>query len=246
LSAAERERLLAKRHLTRKEIKQPDQFVSSSAQMMEWAKSHVNHLLYGVLGIIILIGLFVVWSAWQSQRQQQAEKLLYDAVKLLSLDESPRESTSSQTLTHLQHIAEKFNSTQAAAFAYWYLGHLYFEQKNYTAALAAYHQAQRRFPHQPDLLMPILIALNIGYTKEVSGLCDEAIESFEQVLQSSASWLRGEAFLEIGRCYEQQGTIVQAIATYDRALSDRAVDTTARQKIEEQLTRLRSIQGHTK
>ena len=237
---------MAKRHLTRKEIKQPDQFVSSSVQIMEWVKSHVNYLLYGMLGIVILVGLFVAWSAWQKQRQQQAEKLLYDAVKLLNLDGTSRESTPSQALTHLQHIAEKFNSTQAAAFAYWYLGHLYFEQKNYTAALAAYHQAQRRFPRQSDLLMPSLIALNIGYTQEATGLCDEAIESFEQVLQSAASWLRGEAFLGIGRCYEQKEDIGQAITTYDRALSDSVVDTTARQKIEEQLTRLRSMQGHTK
>jgi tetratricopeptide (TPR) repeat protein len=212
---------------------------------MEWVKSHGNYLLYGMLGVILLIGLFVAWSAWQRQRQQQAEKLLYEAVKLLSLEGSPRESTFSQTLTHLQHIAEDFNSTPAAAFAYWYLGHLHFEQKNHTAAFAAYHQAQRQFPRQPDLLMPSLIALNIGYTKEVSGLYDEAIENFEQVLQSSASWLRGEAFLGIGRCYEQKGAIAQAIATYDRASSDNAVDTAARQKIEEQLTRLRSIQGHT-
>jgi cytochrome c-type biogenesis protein CcmH/NrfG len=237
---------LAKRHLTRKEIKQPDQFVSSSAQIMEWAKNHVNYLLYGMFAIIILIGLLVAWSAWQKQRQHQAEKLLYDAIKLLSLDGSSKESTPSQTLAHLQHIAEKFNSTPAAAFAHWYLGHLHFEQKNYEAALAAYHQAQRWFPYQPDVLMPTLIALNVGYTQEVSGLCDEAIGSFEQVLQSSASWLRGEAFLGIGRCYEQKGAIVQAIATYDRALSDSAVDATARQKIEEQSARLRSTQGHAK
>jgi predicted negative regulator of RcsB-dependent stress response len=237
---------VAKRHLTRKEIKQPDQFVSSSARIMEWAKCHVNYLFYGMFGIIILIGLLVAWSAWQKQRQQQAEKLLYDAVKSLSLGGSPKGSTPSQALTHLQYIAEKFNSTPAAAFAYWYLGHLHFEQKNYAAALAAYHQAQRRFSHQHDLLMPILVTLNIGYTQEVAGLYDEAIGSFEQVLRSSASWLRGETFLGIGRCYEQKGAIVQAIATYERALSDSAVDSATRQKIEGQLTRLRSTQGHTK
>jgi cytochrome c-type biogenesis protein CcmH/NrfG len=237
---------LAKRHLTRKEIKQPDQFVSSSVQIMEWAKSHVNYLLYGICGVIILIGLLMAWSAWQKQRQQQAEKLLYDAVKLLNLDENSKGPNPSEALTYLQLISEKFSSAPAAAFAYWYLGHLYFEQKNYEAALAAYHQAQRRFPRQPDLLMPILASLNIGYTQEVSGLCDEAIRSFEQVLQSSASWLRGEAFLGISRCHEQKGAIDQAITTYDRALSDTAVDTAARQKIEEQLTRLRNTQGHTK
>ena len=72
---------MAKRHLTRKEIKQPDQFVSSSVQLMEWTKSHVRYFLYGMLGILAIVGVLVAWSVWQKQRQQQAEILLYEAVK---------------------------------------------------------------------------------------------------------------------------------------------------------------------
>ena len=94
--------------------------------------------------------------------------------------------------------------------------------------------------------MPVLISLNIGYTQEVSDLCDGAIRSFEQVLQSSAHWLRGEALLGIGRCHEKQGAIDEAINTYDRALSETALDATIRQKVEEQRVRLRATQEHRK
>jgi hypothetical protein len=38
----------------------------------------------------------------------------------------------------------------------------------------------------------------------------------------------------MGRCYEKQGALAEAKATYDRALSNNAVDATIRQKIEEQ------------
>jgi predicted negative regulator of RcsB-dependent stress response len=233
---------VAKRHLTRKEIKQPDQFVSSSVQLMEWTKSHVHYFLYGMLGILAIVGVLVAWSVWQKQRQQQAEILLYEAVKLLNPDGERGNSTPSQTLAKFQRIAEEFSTTSSSAFAYWYLGHQYYEQGNYTAALVAYQQAQSRFSRHKDLFMPVLISLNIGYTQEASDLCDGAIRSFEQVLQSPAHWLRGEALLGIGRCHEKQGAIDAAINTYDRALSETALDATTRQKVEEQRVRLRATQ----
>jgi predicted negative regulator of RcsB-dependent stress response len=231
---------VARRHLTRKEIKRPDQFVSYSVQLMEWAKGHINYLLYGVLGIIIIVGLLVAWSFWQQQRRQEAEILLYQAVKMLNPDGSREASTSSQALTQFRRITTEYSTTPASAFAHWYLGHLYYDQGDFTAALAAYQQAQRRFSRHQDLFMPAIITLNIGYTQEISGLCDEAVGSFEQVVQSSANWLHGEAFLGIGRCYEKKGAIAEAKATYDRALSDNALDATIRQKMEEQRARLRA------
>ena len=237
-----RESPVAKRHLTRKEIKQPDQFVSYSVQLMEWTKSHISYLLYGMLGILAIVGVLVAWSVWQKQRQQQAEILLYEVIQLLNPGSERGNSALSkaQALAKLQHIAEEFSSTPSSAFAYWYLGHQYYEQGDYAAALVAYHQAQRRFSRQQDLFMPVLVRLNIGYTQEASNLCDDAIGNFEHVLQSSTHWLRGEAFLGIGRCHEKEGAIDQAISAYDRALSDTALDVTTRQKVEEQRVRLRA------
>jgi predicted negative regulator of RcsB-dependent stress response len=226
----------------RKEIKQPDQFVSYSVQVMEWTKSHVRSLLYGMFGILVIAGALVAWSVWQKQRQQQAEILLYEAVKLLNPNGERGSSTPNEALAKLQHITEEFSAAPSSALAYWYLGHQYYEQGDYTAALMAYQQAQRRFSGQQDLFMPVLIRLNIGYTQEASNLCDKAIENFEHVLQSSAHWLRGEAFLGLGRCQEKREAIDEAISTYNRALSDVALDSTTRQKVEEQRLRLRAIQ----
>jgi predicted negative regulator of RcsB-dependent stress response len=223
-------------------MKQPDQFVSYSVRFMEWTKSHVSSLLYGVFGILAIVGVLVAWSVWQKQRQQQAEILLYEAVKLLHPDGERGNPAPNEALAKLQHIAEEFSATPSSAFAYWYLGHQYYEQGDYTAALNAYQQAQRRFSRQQDLLMPVLIRLNIGYTQEALNLYDKAIENFEHVLQSSAHWLRGEAFLGIGRCHEKRGAIDEAISTYDRALSDTTLDATTRQKVEEQRVQLRAAQ----
>jgi predicted negative regulator of RcsB-dependent stress response len=228
---------VAKRRLTRKEIKQPDQFVSSSVRVIAWTKGHTKYLLYGALGVMVITGLVVGWAIWQKQQRQQAEVLLYEAIKgLNSTDKSARTLAAEQALEPLQHLTQRYRETPAAALAYWHLGHLQFEQGHYTAALAAYEQARRLLPSNRGLLLPTLVGLNIGYAQESTGACHDAMASFETVLQSSVEWLHGEAFLGIGRCYEQMGATEKALDTYSRALSHTAVNGTARQAIEERLS----------
>ena len=73
-----------------------------------------------------------------------------------------------------------------------------------------------------------------GRAQEVSSACDpDAITSFEAVLQLPAHWLRGEAYLGIGRCHETTGASHKAVAVYERALSDGEVNEVTRQMISE-------------
>jgi predicted negative regulator of RcsB-dependent stress response len=238
---------MARRRLTRKEIKQPDQFVSYTAQIAEWTGTHLRHVFYGGLGVLVVIGLAIGWSAWQRHRQQKAEALLYGVVKLLNTDENASDDQVAekpdveQTIQQLHMITRDYRGTQASALAHWYLGHQYFERGEYTEALASYEQTRRLLAHDNQRLIPALITLNIGYAQEASGNCDEAIASFDQVLQSSAEWLRGETFLGMGRCYESTDAADKAMALYDRALSDAAVSGASRQQIEDLQARLQAV-----
>jgi tetratricopeptide (TPR) repeat protein len=125
--------------------------------------------------------------------------------------------------------------------AYWHLGHLYFEGADYPAALAAYRQAQQRLSKATQPLMMALVTLDVAYAQEASGACDpDAIASFEAVLQLPAHWLRGEAYLGIGRCHEHTGALQKAVAIYERALSDREISEGTRQTLSERLAFLQS------
>lgn len=225
---------MAEQRLSRKEIRQPDQFVSLSVQIIDWVRDHISSLIYGALGAIVVAALITGWSVWQKHRTQQAEILLHEATKQVS--GTARTANRLQALEPLQQLVRDYGSTPAAAFAFWYLGHLHFEGGDYTAALTAYRQAQQRFPKASQPLMLALVTLDVGYAQEASGTCDQAIPSFEAVLQLPAHWVRGEAYLGLGRCYENTGTLHQAVTVYERALSDGEVNETTRQAISEQLT----------
>jgi tetratricopeptide (TPR) repeat protein len=88
--------------------------------------------------------------------------------------------------------------------------------------------------------MMALVTLDLAYAQEASGVCDpDAIASFESVLQVPAHWLRGEAYLGIGRCHEQTGASQKAVAIYERALADKDISADTRQTIAERLAFLR-------
>src|SRR5437773_7520698 len=79
----ERGGVVAEQRLSRKEIKQPDQFISFSVQILHWTQEHSRYLIYGTLAVLVAAVLFTGWSAWQKKREQQAEIALYEATKLM-------------------------------------------------------------------------------------------------------------------------------------------------------------------
>jgi len=225
---------VAEQRLSRKELRQPDQFVSLSVQIVAWIKAHTVLLMYGIGVVVVAATLVTGWWAWQKHREQQAGIALYEATRFMRTP-----ANRSKAVEQLQKLVSDYRGTAAAALAYWHLGHLYFAGENYPAALTAYKQAQQRLSKAEQPLMVALVTLDVAYAQEASGVCDpDAITSFEAVLQLPAHWLRGEAYLGVGRCHEKTGASRKAVAIYERALSDKALDEVSRQMISEHLALL--------
>jgi predicted negative regulator of RcsB-dependent stress response len=229
---------VAEQRLSRKEIRQPDQFVSLSVQIAAWIKAHTVFLMYGIGAVAVAALLMTGWWAWQKHREQQADLALYEATKFMHTPSANRP----KAIEQLQKLVSDYKGAAAAALAYWYLGHLYFEGEEYPAALTAYRQAQQRLSKSDQPFMVALATLDVAYAQEAIGACDpDAITGFETVLQLPAHWLRGEAYLGIGRCHEKTGATRKAVAMYERALSDREINEVARQTISERLVLLQPI-----
>ncbi len=206
--------------------------------MIEWAEANASSILYGVGAVILVGALAGGWFVWQAKRYHRAEALLYEAVNTgndgNTLQDASRDN---QMVGALQALVRDYDRTPAAAQAYWHLGRLYFARADYVAALEAYEQARRRLSGgNQSVLMQALIALNMAYAEEAQGACARALENFEAVVQApTATWLRGEAYLGMGRCHEESGAPGMAAEVYNRALSDAEVNEATRQILEERL-----------
>ena len=224
---------MVRQRITRKELRQPDPFITRSARIIAWVEAHASSILYSA-GAVVLVGVLVAgWFVWQANRQHRAEALLYEATKTLDADPSLPEN---ERVDALQALVRDYDRTSAAAQAYWHLGRLYFARADYVAALEAYKQAQRRLSGAG--VMQSLITLNLAYAEEARGDWARALENFEAVAQAPAAWLRGEAYLGMGRCHEQSDAPAMAAEVYHRALSDAEVGDLTRQILEERLARI--------
>ena len=239
---------MARQRLTRKEIKQPDQFITYTVQVLDWAKAHTMQILYGAAAVVAIIVMLFAWSAWQSKRVQRADILLYEAGKLLESNEADGQKQVADrdreaAVRKLKGLVESYPGTSAAAVAHWYLGHQYYARSDYASALASYRQALALIEGDEQHLIPALVTLNIAYAQEASSDCEQAIDSYQRVLQSALLWLHGEAFLGVGRCHETLGAMQQAQDVYARALSNDDVQGAVRQRLQERQTALTMLLG---
>lgn len=233
---------MARQRITRKELlRQPDQFITRSARLIEWTEANASSILYGV-GAVILAGVLVGgWFVWQANRHYQAEALLYKAINADANGDALQNTSQPNPMVEaLQALVRDYDRTPAAAQAYWHLGRLYYARADYVAAVEAYEQARQRLSsNSQSALMRTLISLNMAYAEEAQGACAQALDNFQAVLQAStAMWLRGEAYLGMGRCHEQSDALGMAAEVYNRALSDAEVNELTRQILEERLANL--------
>ena len=237
---------MVRHRITRKELlRQPDQFITRSARIIAWAEANASSILYSI-GAVVLVGVLVGgWYVWQANRHHRAEALLYEAINADNDGNTLQDaSQDNQMVGALQALVRDYDGTPAAAQAYWHLGRHYFARADYVAALEAYEQARRRLlGDNQSVVMRTLIALNMAYAEEAQGACAQALENFEAVVQApTATWLRGEAYLGMGRCHEQSSAPELAAEVYNRALSDAEVNEPTRQTLEERLANV----GHPK
>jgi predicted negative regulator of RcsB-dependent stress response len=230
-------------HVSRKDVlSKPDPseiFARRVNAAIDWGKDNFRYILYGLLGLLVVALSIVVWSSWQRHRSEQASLLLHQALKLVDEDPNTKQPANpDQAIERLQAITKEYGRTPAGARAYWHLGHLYYAQGKMSEALESYQTARHRLSNQQPLSSTLAI-LNIAYAQEATDACGEAIASYESVLQSPIHWLRGEAYLGMGRCHEKNGATEKAIEDYDRALADVHVTGAAQQTISERLARLR-------
>lgn len=231
---------MAEQRLTRKDMKEPDQFLSVSMRVFHWFQENVKLLMFWALGVMCLVGIFLIWSTWHSHREQKARTLFYEAKK--SFDTSSRNPDTTdrrRAMAQFDTLVRDYGHTSVSALSYWYLGQLAFEGGDYTTALTSYQHAQRRLSHTANTPMTATVTLSMGYAQEATGKCDQAVPNFDTVLHSSAHWLRGEAYMGLGRCYRQAGDGTKLVTLSERVLTDKSLSELSRQNISEQLTFLK-------
>jgi tetratricopeptide (TPR) repeat protein len=217
--------------ITRKEIKQPDEFITFSARAIEFAQQHVREIAIGVASVLAVGLLIWAWSAYGQKREADAARLLAQAQALLqpapTADEAgqpPSAETPSdperegRALVLLQDLVENYRRTKASRVARILLGQQYYEEGKYDAAIETYGVMLNQGGGKPEL--KAMAREGIAYAHEAKGEFSKALSHYEELSRSPLTLFQGWAYMGMARCYEMLGEDLKATEAYRSLLTD--------------------------
>jgi tetratricopeptide (TPR) repeat protein len=219
------------KRITRKEIKQPDEFITFSARAIQFAQAHSREIIIGVASVLALSLLMWAVSAYSNKKEAQASRSLAQAQALLQPISAqaqagqpvPAEAkadpeAAAQALVLLQDVVENYKRTEASKVARILLGQRYYEQGDYDAAIDTYTAFLKRASAKPEL--KAMAREGLAYAHEAKEDFAQAAICYEELSKSSLKNAQGWACLGMARCYERLGEEQKAADAYRTLLAD--------------------------
>jgi tetratricopeptide (TPR) repeat protein len=209
------------KRITRKEIKQPDEFLTLSARAIEFARARSRELSMGAAAILLLGMLVWAGSAYQERQEAKAARLLAQSQALMrspvseaeALGPAAREETDpgarEKSMALLREIVEDYKRTDASGVARILLGQILYDDGKYDAAIEAYNESAKRSERKPDLVA--MAWEGLAYSYEAKGDFQRALDCYEKLSKSPAVHLQGWGYLGMARCYERLGNPQKAL-----------------------------------
>ena len=198
------------KHLSRKELRQPDQFMIWTQRAFDFINE--KRLLLIVAGVFIIAVLMGVW-AWQIYKNGQNEQAAQYFDKAITLYRSNN---------HKEAIAE-FEKVQAYRWSrYAALAHLYEANSRITTNdLDEAKTAAQRFIAATDQnsVYRQIGLVTLGHVEELKTQCKEAIQHYAEA-ERIAGALKEAATLGKARCFMAIGDNKSAIAAYQQYVKE--------------------------
>jgi tetratricopeptide (TPR) repeat protein len=201
--------MAAKTRITKKALKKPDEFISWGSRVMAYAFAHISYIVLGVLLVAAIIVAVFLWRQHEATREEMAFTLLGKGIALYQ-----QEATREQAFPVFAELIKDYPRTKPGKVALLYQGRSYMLQRDYDHAIADFDLFLKR-SSEPFLRAIALNALGNSYWAK--GEYRQAVDRFQQIIDSGDEWLKPYAFLQIGMCWEKLGEKKKAIEAYQKS-----------------------------
>jgi predicted negative regulator of RcsB-dependent stress response len=194
-----------------------------------WIGATINFVRANRTGVLVFIaialagGLSYAGYEWYHERREaEARQALITAGARLRAGKPGETVNRDDAMKLLQEVASSHPGTVAAEEALVRLGNFQYEAQKTDEALATYAKYLQEYPRGRYRMM---MAISKAYAEEGKGKSEEAIKTLAEITTASKDDpLVGEALLNLGRLYESQKKIDEAMKIYGQ-LSERYVNT---------------------
>jgi tetratricopeptide (TPR) repeat protein len=195
--------------LSKQELKEPDKFQILLSRGLTFLAENKTKLVIAGVVFMALVAIAGAWYLYDLSMEKSASQL-YARAYYASAGEG--------AVNIYKEVLEKHPRSRAAMLANYRLAGLYYQQKDFDAAIRHYEAFLQKIPEKSDLKTIAYIGL---------GHCHEAKKDFKNALaayEKAASSKAGDVFAgmndqNIARVYEAMNDRARALEYYQKALS---------------------------
>lgn len=202
--------------ITRRQIKQPDEFISTTEHLLLFVRDHSKKIAVGVGIIGVIVAAFVLFRVWEEKKENEASQRLNLAMETVQRVNSPYREGSpveyKNALSKMDDIVKAFPKTSSGMFALLYKGNIHFKLGEFDEAIKAYEAFLSK--SGSERLYTLLALEGIGGAHEGKKDYGKAIEAYQRIVAMDQGFRAREARLQMGYCYEKLGKNKEAVENY--------------------------------
>jgi predicted negative regulator of RcsB-dependent stress response len=211
----------AEKKISRKELlKEPDEFLTSTARAIRYARENPKVVSYSITAAIVVILVALGINVYLNQRQTRSHELFESAFREYeALAQSPDKITTEKLdklFTEFDSVAKDYPSLASGEMALLYSGHVLYKKQDYKGALERYNNMQSTSLVKKGL--GPLFFYHIAMTRLALNDYEQALVLLEQLSNDTNSPYRREAHASIARIYEMMGKKKEAVQAYRQYL----------------------------
>jgi tetratricopeptide (TPR) repeat protein len=197
--------------ITKQELKEPDIFQVMLSRVMPHLKENKKKIY--IAGAIFVAVLLIAggWLLYDLDMEKSAQNIYARSSYTAAGD-------SAASAGNYKEVLEKYPRSRAAMLANYRLAGLYYQQKDFDAAIRHYEAFLQKIPDKSDL--KTIAYIGLGHCHEAKKDFKNALAAFENATASKA----GDVFAgindqNIARVYEAMNDRAKALEYYQRALT---------------------------
>jgi predicted negative regulator of RcsB-dependent stress response len=201
--------------LDKHELNEPDKLQLFFLRVRAFAEKH-RARIYAGGGIFLLIALLAGgWYLYRDHYQTSAGKISSQIFEAAVKVGSP--AGDAEAIKGYKDLISRYPRSRAAITAYYRLGNLYLDRREYDAAIVAYQVFLQNSSAESDLMT--LAYGGLGASQEAKKDFNKALEAYDMAIKTSASpSFEALNFSNIARIHEAKNDPVKAAGFYRKAL----------------------------
>lgn len=233
-------RVARKIKYTRKDLKGPDEFISTLGRATLWIKENRFPVLAALTAIILVVGGVFGTQAYYRWQEAKANRdlwpQLFQAQEVLRSPGVADEEKLDRFEKFLSAQVSAHPGTEAAVFAQYYLGSIAFRRANYDRS-AEYFRSAIASGKERGTLMEFLLREGLAQTFDAKGDAENAQKAYGEAAGFATGGFRTQAQMGQARALATLGRKQEASEVFRKILVENP-DTPLKELIQIQLARL--------